>query len=153
MPVTSSDLKFFQSELEGSVGGAMSLIEVPKDEMCLLFRDVTRDQASNGLVDYKKLFMVNTNPADDLFVTKMWMLMQPGDRIEMAVGLGTLTDADGSVISYSTPDSIENSIYLGDLGSGKVTPIWLRRAVPTGIPEFEKDFFQLAFAGKAEIGA
>jgi len=146
--LNANDIKFFQSEEEGSSGGAISTLEIPKDKLLLVFGDVTRDQQQYGAVTYRKVFALNLHPLDDLNVAEMWLLMQPCAGIEMALGIGTNTDTDGSVISYSSPTSQDEAIALGDISPGNMRPIWIRRVVHAGTPEFEVGFFQLALSGK-----
>lgn len=153
MPLTEQDLRFFQSELEGSSGGSMSTLEIPKDQLCLIFGDVDRGQAKYGGVDYRKVFAVNMHPTAELLVARLWLLMQPNAGVQVGIGLGTPTDADGEAIQYSSPISPADAIYLGDKAAGSVIPIWIRRVVPAGTPEFERAFFQLALTGKALQGA
>lgn len=150
--LTADDIKFFQSELEGSSGGGMSTLEIPKSELCLMFGDVTRGQAKYGAVEYRKIFALNSNPTLDFYVGRLWLLMQPNAGIQMAIGIGDMIDTDGELISYSAPMAAQDAIYLGDLPPGSITPIWLRRVIPAGTPEFDRGFFQLAFTGKALQG-
>jgi hypothetical protein len=130
----------------------MSTLEIPKTEISLMFGDVTRGEAKYGAVEYRKIFAINMNPTDDFYVGRLWLLMQPNEGVEVAIGLGTLTDTDGELITYSAPMSAQDAIYLGDLPPGSITPIWLRRVVHAGTPEFDRGFFQLAFTGKAALG-
>lgn len=153
MPITAADIRFFQSELEGSSGGAMSTLEIPKDQLCLIFGDVGRGQAKYGGVDYRKVFAVNAHPTDELLVARLWLLMQPSAGVQVGIGLGSPTDTDGEAIVYSSPISPTDAIYLGDLAPGSVIPVWIRRVVPANTPEFERGFFQLALTGKALQGA
>lgn len=153
MTLAASDIRFFQSELEGSSGGAMSTLEIPKDQLCLVFPDVTRGQAKYGAVQYAKVFSVNTNPVDELFSARLWLLMQPGDGSQVSIGIGSPTDTDGEAIDYTAPLSRTDAIYIGDQTPGKITPIWIRRVIPALTPEFERGFFQLALTGQAFKGA
>ncbi len=153
MTLRASDIKFFQSELEASSGGAMSMLEIPRDQLCLIFPDVGRGQARYGAAEYRKVFAVNVHPTDDFFVTRLWLLRQPCAGIEMALGLGDPTDTDGEAVSYSAPMAAKDGIYTGDIAPGQAVPVWVRRVVPADTPEFERGFFQLAFTGRALIGA
>jgi hypothetical protein len=152
MALTAADMKFFQSELEGSSGGALSTLEIPQDQMCFMFPYVTRGQAKYGAVQYKKVFAINMSPDQELFVSRLWLLMQPSAGIKIAIGIGSPTDTDGEAITYSAPISKETAIYLGDLIAGSIIPIWIRRVIPAGTPDFERGFFQLALTGKALLG-
>ena len=151
--LTAADMVFFMSELEGSSGGAMSTLQIPTAEMCRIFGDVTRLQAKFGGVDYRKVFLVNTNPTASLDVARMWFLMQPGIGNVMAMGLGSETDTDGTLISYTSPTDYSNALYLGDLPAGKIIPIWFQRVVTAGTKHFDRAFFQLALTGKTILGA
>lgn len=130
----------------------MSTLEIPRDELCLIFPDVDRGEAKYGDVKYRKIFAVNVHVTDEFLVSRLWLLMQPNAGIKIALGLGTLTDTDGEAISYSEPMSKESAIYLGDLAPGVIVPIWMRRVVPAGTPEFDRGFFQFALTGKALMG-
>jgi len=153
MTLSAADIKFFQSELEGSSGGAMSTLEIPKNQLCLIFGDVSRSAARYGGVEYRKVFAVNTHPTGELYSGRLWLLMQPIDGVDMAIGIGTLDDTDPDPIPFVSPTDKSQAIYLGDLVPGSVTPIWLRRVVSPETPEFDRGFFQLALTGNALQGA
>ena len=146
--LNANDIKFFQSVEEGSAGGVISTLEIPKDKLSLIFEEVTREEQQYGSVTYRKVFALNLHPLDDLNVAEMWLLMQPCTGMEMALGIGTNNDTDGSLISYSSPISQDDAISLGDISPGNMRPIWIRRVVHAGTPNFETGFFQLALSGK-----
>ncbi len=147
MPLAAGDIAYFQSELEGSSGGAISTLRIPLDQLCLVFPDATRGQLKYGGVDYRKFFVVNAHPTDTLFSARLWLLMQPTGGSQAAVGRGDATDTDGESVEYSSPSSRENALYLGDLAPGSATAFWARRVVPALTPPFDRGFFQMAVAG------
>ena len=130
----------------------MSTLQIPLNEMCRIFGDVTRLQARFGGVDYRKVFMVNTSATETLQLARMWFLSQPAYGNVMAMGLGTPTDTDGTIISYASPTDYSAALFLGDLGPSAVTPIWLQRVVSAGTKDFDRAYFQLALNGKAQPG-
>lgn len=149
MPITASDLKFFQSDMEGSSGGSMSLIEIPQGQVELIFRDTTRQFLADGGVVYKKIFAININPDFALLAPKAFTLLQPTSGERLALAIGTTDDTDPLPLEFQEYSTYESGLDLGSMASNVPVPIWMRRLTPAGM-EFNEDitaFFQLAVKG------
>lgn len=150
MSIVPADLRFFQSELEGSSGGPMSMIEIPQGEMQLLFKDTPRQFLIDGGIVYKKVFVVNTNPAFALLDGRVYTLMQPTSEEKLALALGTPTDTDPFPLYFEERNDMNTALQIGDLATNEVQAIWMRRLTPPGLTKFDEDvpaFFQLAVRG------
>jgi hypothetical protein len=149
MTIAASDLKFFQSDVEGSSGGSMSLIEIPQGQVELIFRDTPRQFLVDGGIVYKKIFAINVNPDFALLAAKAFTLLQPtsGERLALALGIGN--DVDPLPLEFQEYSTYEAGLDLGSLTSNVPVPIWMRRLTPAGMV-FNEDitsFFQLAVKG------
>jgi hypothetical protein len=147
MPVQNSDIMFFQSELEGSSGGAISPILVPQGIVELIFGDTPLDGLENGATEYRKVFLVNGNQTDSLSLAHIWTLLPPTSGEQIAMAVGTDVDTDPSALTFAQFTDENNSLALGTVGTTPV-PIWIRRLTPAGLPPFQnRSMFQLGFRG------
>jgi len=150
MSIVAGDLRFFQSEMEGSSGGAMSLIEIPQGKIELLFKDTPRQFLVDGGIVYKKIFVINTNPQFALLNAVAYPLLQPTSGEELALALGDASDTDPLPLQFVVYKDYNNALQLGDMGTNQPRAIWMRRLTPASLADFDEDipaFFQLAVRG------
>lgn len=150
MGVVASDLKFFQSELEGSSGGTMSLIEIPQGQIELLFRDTPQAFLVDGGIVYKKIFVINLNPDFALLDAGAYTLLQPTSGEILTLGIGTADDTDPLAVQYGLRTDPATALSLGDLATNEAQAIWMRRLTPASLDKFDENyaaFFQLAVQG------
>lgn len=149
MSFQASDLKFFQSELEGSAGGSISMIEIPQGQIELLFKDTPSHFLVDGGIVYKKIFVINTNPDFSLLGVGAYSLLRPTSGEQMALALGTNIDTDPLPLNFSDYNNPATALQLGDMATNDPKALWMRRLTPAGL-EFDEDapaFFQLAVKG------
>lgn len=150
MSVIASDLKFFQSDGEGSSGGSMSLIEIPQGKMELIFKDTPRQFLVDGGAVYKKIFVINLNQSLPLVAAAVYALLQPTSGERLALALGTPTDVDPLPLQFLEYGTYEQGLVLGDINPNQAFSIWMRRLTEAGSDEFDEDvpaFFQLVVKG------
>jgi hypothetical protein len=149
MPIVPSDLKFFQSELEGSSGGPISLTEIPQGQLNLIFKDTTQADLVDGSLAYKKVFVINTSPSFSLAGAVVYTLLQPTSGERLALALGTPTDTDPTTLEFQEYNAKNAALLLGDLATNESKSIWMRRLTPAGLENFDENapaFFQLAIS-------
>lgn len=149
MSIVATDLKFFQSDSEGSAGGPMSMIEIPQGKMELIFKDTPRQFLIDGGATYKKIFVVNTNQSAALSAAMAYTLLQPTSGERLALALGDPTDTDPTPLQFQEYGTYEAGLSLGDIAVDQAVAIWMRRFTPAGLENFEDitAFFQLVVKG------
>lgn len=142
----SSDLSFFQSQSQGSTGGAISMISIPGNALALIWPDVLLAELQSGAVHYLKVFAVNTG-TDTLTAARAFMVQTiDGESLEMAVG--DSGDTDPSALTFLDYPQYASGLALGDMAPGAVVAIWIRRVTPADMSAFDGPaFFQLFLSG------
>jgi hypothetical protein len=149
MPLTSLDLKWYQSSQPLSAGGTITDVLIPNQNATSgLFPQVPRQALEEGRVDYRKVFLKNDNAeAIPLSSAGVFLLFQPTAGEVIGIALGTADDTDGSNLAYTAPDVKERAIPIGSLAPGASQGIWIRRQVEAGQNPFVTSTFQLAAFG------
>ena len=149
MPLTSADLKWYQSSQPNSDGGTITPTRILNfNATSGLFPQVPRQALEEGRVDYRKVFIKNENAeAITLSDGAVFVLFQPTGGEVIGIALGTPTDTDGSNLAYVDPDVKERALPFGSLAAGDSQGIWIRRQVQAGQNVFETSTFQLAAFG------
>lgn len=139
-------VKWYQSSLPNSGGGAISDTELSGSIVNLLFPTILEASPYLNSTIYRKIFVKN----EELMaweLPKLWVVYQPTAKGSVAIGLGTATDSNGAAITYSTPSTESGAIQLPTLAPGASTSVWIRRTLPAVVEEFETSAFQLAVKG------
>jgi len=128
-----------------SLGGVMSSTVIPDATMNNLFDDVSADEATNGVTDYRAIDIYNAGDATGTAV-KIWVDQQPASGIQIEIGYDDTNSphtADASLpsiaseteaptgITFSAPDA-GNKLSLEDCPAGQALRIWVKRTVPAG---------------------
>lgn len=158
MAVVASELKFYLSggasntDPSLSVGGDISSTEV-SSLLNGLFDAVTADEATSGVVDYRCIYLMNTNATDTVDDIKLWIQSQTtSPDTEIAIGLDPV-GADGVAGSdpedptYSAPSDVGSALDMGDFVAGTFYAFWLRRTVNPGASSSASDATQLRVTG------
>jgi hypothetical protein len=148
MSIVSTDLKFYLSggadntDPDASLGGVISTTEITDNTLNNLFDDITGDEHTAGDTEYRAFFFKN-NSAETAYSVKIWISSNTAATddtinigIESALGSPIQTIADEATaptgISFSTADSQSNSLYIGDMTTGTVCGVWVKRIVTAG---------------------
>lgn len=121
-----------------NIGGVESDNEVTVD----LFDGVTNSQRTNGLVDYRLIYLHNEE-ADKSADAKAYIGVQLDSGRQYAVGSATeAIDATvGAIVSdttapagvtFSTGTTAGTGVTLGNLGPGQSKGVWIRRTITAG---------------------
>lgn len=128
------------SNPNASLGGVKSSNAVPIN----LFDDVSSAEAASGLVEYRCIYIHNSNASLTLIDPKLWIQTNtPSATTTVAVGLGTSAQGgieqtvanEGSApfgVTFSEPSDFLSGISLGDIPAGGHRAVWVRRTVNAG---------------------
>lgn len=158
MPVIAAEIKFFlsggaaNSDVDASLGGAKSSVEVTDATLHNLFDVVSSAEALAGDVEYRCIYVENTNgSAIDLQSAAAWISSNtPSGDTDLAIGLGsaaidateqTVADESSapSAVSFSAPATQGAGLSIGDLAAGEHKAIWLRRTVGATAAAYNND--------------
>lgn len=146
MPILNSEIKFYysggsaNSNPNSSLGGAVSTTEIGSN----LFDDVSSAEASAGDIEYRCVYVKNTNATLTLIGAKIWISANtPSATTTVDIGLGTSAingteqtvaneDTVPASVTFSAPASFASGLTIGDLAPGATKAIWIRRSVNAG---------------------
>lgn len=151
MAIVASDIKYrlsggaANSDVNASLGGAKSSVELVDNTDNNLLDDVTGDEHTAGDVEYRCIYAHNGHGSLTLTGAKVWRSAHaPGADTSVAIGVGTAavngteqtvaTEADApSGVTFSTSATDRASgLSLGDIGPGQHKAVWIRRTVSAG---------------------
>lgn len=157
MAVLNTEIKFFlsggaaNSDVNASLGGAKSSTEITSAQLHNLFDVVTSAEASAGDVEYRCLYVENTNGTDSLLSAAAYVSSNtPSADTTLDIGLGTSaingteqTVADESTapagVTFSAPATLGAGLAIGDLTAGQHKAIWVRRTVNAAAAAYNND--------------
>jgi hypothetical protein len=143
MPIVSSDI---QTRLSGgsangvppnSIGGAVSSNIVPPN----LFYDVPAADSVTGRVQYRCIYVYNTNPTLTLENAVAWLQANGGGTLAIGRGVATVDNVETAVgnentapagVTFSTAPNEGAAISLGSIPSGRGKSVWIRRTIGPG---------------------
>lgn len=178
MPIISTDIKFYYSVASGSAGDStagsaattyegkwMSNTQWTGGTLDDLFSDVTGAENAGGQVDYRCIFIYNTNATNTFITPVIWFsaLVSSSGATTKALGLDTtaaspynsssqqaLTIANSTTaptgVTFSTPTTFASGISLGSLLPGYVVAVWIQRTAINGVA-LNNDGFTLGLQG------
>lgn len=127
-----------------SLGDQISTTEMPDATLNALFDDVSGAENAASDVEYRCIFIHNSNAANALQSAAVWLSSEVAGGAAIAIGVDTtaasaigaavaqaLTVADESTapsgVSFSSPASFATGVALGDIPAGYCRAIWVRR--------------------------
>lgn len=166
MAIVTAEIKLYlsgggaNSDPNASLGGAISTTEV--DDVTTLhnlFDKVTSDETTSGAVEYRCVYIKNTNATLTWEAVKAWVDSNtPSADTTLAIGLGSSaingteqTVADEVTapvgVTFSEPANKAAGLTIGDIPNGQHKAIWLRRTVNAGSSAYNNDGATLGFSG------
>ena len=149
MPIIPSDLVFYKST--NGLGGAITPNEVPDGAINALFDGVNSEQAANGHIDYRCMYIANENTLITLQNTFFYTSVNtPSTNTDMAIGIGT-SSAGGieQTISTETKEPVgvffsslvgeDAAQFIGNIPGNSWKAVWLRRTVTAGATALVND--------------
>ncbi len=127
-----------------SLGDQISTTQVPDATLNALFDDVTGAENAASDVEYRCIFVHNSNASNTLQAPKIWLSSEVAGGTDIAIGVdptaasaigsGTaqaVTVADESSapagVTFSAPTSFATGLALGDIPPGECKAVWFRR--------------------------
>lgn len=165
MAVLNTDIKFYlsggaaNSDVNASLGGAKSSVEITSAQLHNLFDKVTSAESESGDVEYRCLYVENTSATDTLEAAVAYVSQNtPSPDTTVDIGLGTSaidgteqTVADESTapatVSFSAPSDSESGLVIGNLTAGQHKAIWIRRTVSAAAAAYNSDSATITVAG------
>lgn len=114
-----------------------------------LFDPVSKEEATDGKIEYRCLFVHNTHTTETMMNTKVWIGSQISGGADISIGVDPagITDEDSSSaqaaeiadegtapvgVTFSSPYSYNAGLDIGEVGPGQCFAVWVRRKVPAG---------------------
>lgn len=144
-PAASAGNTTAQASPDASLGGYISTTQwaggTPND----LFNDITGAQNAAGQVDYRCVFLHNSNASNTLQAPALWISSEVagGASISLAVDnsaasaigaataqadqVASTTTAPTAVGAFSAPTTFATGLALGDIPAGSCKAFWFKR--------------------------
>lgn len=160
MPIADSDIVYLLTETTGpgftnpqadpnaSLGDFASTTAVDLDDpLNNLFDDISESERTAGDVEYRAVFIANTNGTDPLPTPRIWISAEVAGGAAWAIGLDPVgviaTDADpgpqGATIAteadapagvtFSNPTLKTAGLAPGTIDAGEGVMVWIRRTI------------------------
>lgn len=142
MPIIASELKFYKST--NGLGGAITANDITSNVIHNVFDTVTSDEALLGDVEYRCIYLKNTNASITLENAIVFLASNtPLATTNMEIGLGTVSigsteqavaDESTAPIGVTFTDLIgeANKLTIGNIAAGSYKAIWLKRTINSG---------------------
>jgi len=156
MPIVQNDLLMKFSTTSGSAGYSLASSAASSlgkyvstttwDGTLIndLFQDLTVEDNTSGVVDYRCLFLLNNHATLTLGNAVLWIYSSVSGGADIAIGLDSTgstpktnissqavtianVNAVPSGVTFSTPTSKATGLNIGNLIDGNVYGIWIRR--------------------------
>lgn len=165
MPILIADIKFFlsggasNSDVDASLGGVVSSVEVTTSSLHNLFDSVKGSEALAGDTEYRCLYAKNTHGSLTLQTAVAWIESNtPSASTTIDIGLGTSavsateqTIANESAapvgVTFTAPTTVGTGLAIGNLTAADTMAIWIRRTVSAAAPALATDTAELAVGG------
>jgi hypothetical protein len=157
MPIVSTDIKYrlsggaANSDVNASLGGAKSSVEVVTATLHNLFDQVSGDESLAGDIEYRCIYVHNGHGSLSLQNAVVWIdTNTPSTDTTVAIALageglnGTAeTVANENTApageSFTSPATKGAGLSLGTIPAGQHYAIWIRRTVTAGAAAFNTD--------------
>lgn len=128
----------------GSLGDQISTTQIPDATLNALFDDVSGAENAASDVEYRCVFVHNSNASNALQNAAIWLSAEVAGGASVAIGVDTtaasaigsgaaqaLTVADESTapsgVSFSSPTTFGTGLSLGTIPAGQCKAVWFRR--------------------------
>lgn len=140
MPVLAEDIRFYGSGAS-NLGGTNTGVEVT---FAILFDKVLPAEAVAGAVEYRCVYVRNTNGSSPMPNGKFWVVADTvalNTSIEIGLGSSIVDGTEQTVanettapvgVSFSAPTSQGTGLDIPDLPAGSHKAIWFKRIIGAG---------------------
>jgi len=128
----------------GSLGDQISTTVIPDATLNALFDDISGAENAANTVDYRCIFIHNSNSANTLQNAVMWLSAEVAGGASIAIGVDTtaasaigsasaqaLTVANENTapagVTFTSPTTFGAGISLGNIPNGSCRAVWIRR--------------------------
>jgi hypothetical protein len=151
MPIVAADIDFrlsggsSNSNVNASLGGVKSSVELVDNTDNNLFDDVTGDEHTAGRVEYRCLYVHNSHGSLELSSAVLWIQSDTtGADSDLSIAVGTAavngteqtvgneTTAPSGVTWSDAATSRATGLALGNLPPGEHKAVWIRRTISAG---------------------
>lgn len=143
-PSASAGFEDAQPDPNNSLGGYISTTEIADATLHNLFDVITGDENANEEVDYRCFFIRNSSPTNTWLGVTVWISDEIAGGANAAIGLDPVgaTAEDSSSpqadiipnegeaptgVNFTAPTSKGAGLVIGDIASGEVAAVWVRR--------------------------
>jgi hypothetical protein len=147
MPIVAAELKYYESTFVGSggvgsLGGAITVTEIPDNTLHNIFDVVESAEAVAGALNYRCIYVKNTNATLTLANPLLYIQTASSyakNSLGIALGTSAINGIEQTVadelsapigpIFNTTPGVPAGESFSGDLPAGEHMAIWLLRTV------------------------
>lgn len=153
MPILSSEITLRLSGGASNSDAALSLGGTKSSTVVTtLFDDVSGAEAVSGDVEYRAVYVNNSNGTLALISPKVFIQTNtPSSDSTIEIGLGTSavngteqTVANESTaptgVTFSSPSNYATGIALGDIPAGQHRAVWVKRTINAGAAAYADSF-------------
>ena len=165
MPIQNEDIEYRLSGGSNntnpalSLGGTISNTEITEDSMNAIWANVTGDQAEDGDIAYRCIYVKNAHATLIWTLPVVWITeLTPSTWDEIDIGVGTA--ASGGVeqiigaettaptaVTFFRPLNKASGRQLGSIAAGSHKAIWIRRTVTAGAEIYNPNYYQIRVEG------
>ena len=157
MAVTANQIKFFKST--NGLGGVITLTEIVSGNLHNVFDIVNKDESRDGAIEYRCIYVKNTNNTDTLQDVSAYLSAQTASpTTSMAFGLGTAAvgGTEQSIanettapigVNFTETVGVGGAKNIGNLTANSYKAVWLRRNVQSGTSSASTDEATLTVDG------
>ena len=167
MAIASTDIKLYNSggasnsDVNASLGGVISSVEITDNTLHNLFDKVTGAEAEAGDTEYRLIYVKNTHATLTYQGVKVYIdtnTPSAGTSVEISVatetGSPTQTIANENTApntqTFSSAAGSANGLTIGDLAPGVCKGIWIKRIVTASAAAYANDSVILKTMGDTE---
>lgn len=129
----------------GSLGDQISTTTIPDATLNALFDDISGAENAASTVDYRCIFVHNSNAANALQNAVVWLSAETAGGANIAIAIDNIaasaigaataqaaviaseTTAPSGVGAFSSPTSFGSGLSLGSIPAGSCRAVWVRR--------------------------
>lgn len=147
-----------------SLGGVRSSVDMSGTALNNLFDNVSAGEATSGRVEYRCVYITNTNNTDTIGTVVVFMGgLTPSPTSTLDIGLDPAGVGDGAAtgvaatvsseteapagVTFSSPVTEGAGLAVGTLGPGQGIALWCRRTITAGAGAATGDGTSLEFRG------
>ncbi len=170
MAIVTSDIKkrlsggASNSDVDLSIGGIKSSVEVAPAADNNLFDDVLGAESAAGDIEYRCIYLHNAHATLTLQNAEVWIgtnTPSPGSSVDIGldpagVGNGSTTgvaatpadeDTAPAGVAFSAAANQAAALAIGDIAPGNSIAVWIRRTISAAAAAYAADSVQLNWAG------